>query len=94
MIKKSITIFATLILGLMITSCEKIESQDYQTETIDFSANMEDIPLQYGKLVSATSAGQHVNMLWFEKADKTIVGVRVNTSRGTASEAVITFERK
>ena len=52
-----------LILGLMIASCEKIEPQVFPDEAIDFSSSMDDIPLQYGRLVSATSFGQRGNIL-------------------------------
>ena len=94
MIKKIITIFATLMLGLMIASCEKIEQQVIPGEAIDFTASMDNIPLQYGRLVSATSGQMHVSILWFEQADQTIVGVRINVSRGVISEEVIRVERK
>ena len=94
MIKKAITMFATLMLGLMIASCEKIEQQVIQGESVDFSASMDNIPLQYGRLVSATSLDQHTNILWFEQADQTIVGVRINVSRGKISEEVIRVPRR
>ena len=94
MIKKTIKLLPVLFLGLLIASCEKIEPQVIQGESIDFSATMDGIPLQYGRLVSATSAVPYVNTLWFEQADQTIVGVRVNVSRGTISEEVIRIERK
>ncbi len=88
MIKKTITIFATLMLGLMIASCEKIERQQVITTSMD------NIPLQYGRLLSATSLDQHRHILWFEQADQTIVGVRINVSRSRISEEVIRVERK
>jgi len=94
MIKKTIKILPILFLGLLITSCEKIESQVIPGEAIDFSATMESIPLQYGRLVSTTSVSPYVNVLWFEQADQTIVGVRINPARGTISEEVIRIERK
>jgi len=94
MIKKAITMFPALMLGLMIASCEKIEPQFIAGEPIDFSSTMDDIPLQYGRLVSATSAGPHRNILWFGQADQTIVGVAINVSRRTISEEVIRIERK
>ena len=94
MIKKAITMFATLMLGLMIASCEKVERQVSPGEALDYAATMDNIPLQYGRLVSATSGVGFSNTLWFEQADQTIVGVRVNISRGTISEEVLRFERK
>ncbi len=94
MIKKTITLFPALILGLMIASCEKIEPWVVPGEPIDFALTMDDIPLQYGRLVSATSLTPVINILWFEQADQTIVAVRVNVSRGTVSKEVIRIERK
>ncbi len=94
MIKKVIKMFPAIMLGLLIASCEKIEPQVTPDESIDFSARMDGIPLQYGKLVSATSAVPYVDTLWFEQADQTIIGVRVNVSRGTVSKEVIRIERK
>ena len=95
MIKKTIILFPALMLGLMIASCEKIEPQVIQGESIDFTATTDDIPLQYGRFVSSTWAvGPYRNILWFEQADQTIVGVRINVSRGTISKEVIKIERK
>ena len=94
MIKKTITLFLALMLGLMIASCEKIETKVIPGESIDFTYAMDDIPAQYGRLVSATSVSPVANILWFEQADQTIVAVRVNVSRGTVSKEVIRIERK
>jgi hypothetical protein len=93
MIKKAISIFATLMLGLMIASCEKIERNVISDDVRDFTASMDKIPLQYGRLVSATSGEEFTNILWFEQADQTIVGVKINVARGTMSEKVIRVER-
>ncbi len=82
------------MLGLMIASCEKIEPQVISGEPIDFTLTMDDIPLQYGRLVSATSVTPVINILWFEQADQTIVAVRINVGRGTISKEVIRIERK
>ena len=95
MIKKTIILFPALMLGLMIASCEKIQPQFVPVgEPIDFSSTMDDIPLQYGRLVSVTPTVPHVNILWFEQADQTIVAVRINVSRGTIFKEVIRIERK
>ena len=92
--KKAITIFPVLIFGLMIASCEKIETQVISVEPDVFSLSMDDIPLQYGRLVSASPVGQYISILWFEQADQTIVGVRINVSRNIISNDVIRIERK
>ena len=94
MIKKAITMLPVLMLGLMIASCEKIEQQVIPGESIDFTASIDNIPLQYGRLVSATPGENFSSILWFEQADQTIVGVRINTSRGTVSKEVLRIERK
>ena len=94
MIKKTIKMLPVLFLGLLIASCEKIEPQVISGESIDFSVSTDSIPLQYGRLVSATSAEPYINVLWFEQADQTIVGVRINVSRGTISKEVVRIERE
>ena len=94
MINKTTLVFPALILGLLITSCEKIEQQVIPGESIDFTAKTDGIPLRYGRLVSATPRGPHVTVLWFEQTDQTIVGVLVNVSKGTVSKETITIERK
>ncbi len=94
MIKKAITMLPVLMLGLMIASCEKIEPPVIPGEPIDFTLAMDNIPAQYGRLVSATSLTPVINILWFEQADQTIVAVRINVSRGTISKEVIRIERK
>ncbi len=94
MIKKAIRIFPALMLGLLIASCEKIETPVGTGEDIDFTVKMDDIPLQYGRLVTATSNGLFVSTLWFEQSDQTIVGVRIDVSHGTISREVIRIERK
>ena len=94
MIKKVITMLATLMLGLMIASCEKIESQDFPGVGTDYKPRMDNISLQYGRLVSATSYGKFNNILWFEQEDQTIVGVMVKISHRTISQEVIRIERE
>ena len=94
MIKNAIKLFPVLMLGLLIVSCEKVERSEILGESIDFSDTMDSIPLQYGRLVSATSVGQHTNVLWFEQADQTIVGVTINRSRGAVAKEVIRIERR
>lgn len=94
MIKITAKLMSILMLGLLITSCEKIETTTIPGDTVDFSAKMDGIPLDYGRLVSVTSAAPFIQTLWFEQADQTIVGVRVNVSRSTISKEVIQIERK
>lgn len=94
MINKTIKMFFTLTLALLIASCEKIESPVVLGEQIDFTFTEDQIPLQYGRLVNVTPVGTHFNFLWFEQADQTIIGVKVNWTTGTVSEQIIRIERK
>ena len=94
MIKKAITMFPMLMLGLMLASCEKIEMREFPGDPIDFSNTTDHIPLQYGRLVSSTQITPNANILWFEQTDQTLVGVRVNVSRNIVSAEVIRIERK
>lgn len=83
-------LLATLSLASMLSSCERIQ----QRAPTDFGPEMDNIPLEYGRLVSTVSVSDFVSILWFEQADQSLVGVRVNTARGSISEAVIRIERK
>ena len=94
MIKKTRRLIPALMFGVLIASCERIEQQNLAGEPIDFGATSESISLEYGRFVSAVPVTQHLNILWFEQADKTIIGVRINTSRGTISKDVVRIERE
>ena len=94
MIKKTQILLPVMALGLMTSACQKIETQDMAGQPLDFGATMDNIPLDYGRLVSAVPVTQHVDVLWFERDDGTIVGVRVNVSRGTISKEAIRIERR
>jgi len=63
------------VLGMVfgLAACEKLP------ESV-VSANIEAIPASYGELVGVTPHGArpYVTVLWFEKPDKTIVGMGVN----------------
>ncbi len=54
------------------------------------------IPLEYGELVAVTPSPSHQYhaVLWFEQPDKTIVGVRVNVSRGVVWPSALTIPRR
>jgi hypothetical protein len=60
-----------MVLGL--AACEKLPESVVPT-------SIEAIPAGYGELVGVTPHGAHpyITVLWFEKPDKTIVGMRVD----------------
>ena len=83
--QRLLTLFGTA-LALMVISCERLEEPIRAT-------GAEDIPLAHGRFVSATAHDRYVATLWFEREDKTLVGVRVNTAQGTIGEAQISIPR-
>jgi hypothetical protein len=60
-------------MALGLAACEKLP------EKLEI-ATMEAIPADYGELVGVSPHGAHsyITVLWFEKPDKTIVGMRVD----------------
>jgi hypothetical protein len=53
------------------------------------------VPAAYGQLVSVTpSTTPYVAIMWFRKADETIVAVGVNYSRGALAQSVVEIPRK
>jgi hypothetical protein len=94
MYKKQLLSFFGMALALMVMSCERLDEPLPTTGTfIDYGTEAEEIPLAHGRFVSATTFGQNGAMLWFERPDQTVIGVRVSTSRGTVSEMVINIPR-
>ena len=83
--QRLLTLFGTA-LALMVISCERLE------EPIP-AAGVEEIPLAHGRFVSATGHGEYKATLWFEREDKTLVGVRVNAATGAIGEAQISIPR-
>ncbi len=80
-----------LVLALGLAACEKLPDSAGRPETIPA------IPADYGELVGVTPHGAHpyVTVLWFQKPDKTIVGMRVNLAHGSIiREPVVTIPRK
>ena len=94
---KYLTLLAfMLVLLLCLTiSCERIPAPDKafnlgETELI----NLESIPLEYGKLVSVTSARPGIAHLWFEDGKHTIRMVHVNYGKGVVPKNVWVINRK
>jgi hypothetical protein len=61
-----------------------------KTETI---SSTDAIPLDYGNLIAVTTSPPHAQ-LWFEKADKTIVLVRLNYVSGGINNSVTIIPRR
>jgi hypothetical protein len=94
MYKKQVLLFFGITLALMVTACERLEAPAPPAgEPIDYSNVTDEIPLAHGRFVSATTLGPNGVTLWFERPDQTVIGVRVNTSRGSIRETVITIPR-
>ena len=80
-----------LVLGL--AACQKLDEPRYEPlveETIQA------IPSSFGEFVAATPHGRYpyITMLWFERPDKTIVGMGVNLAHDMIiREPVVTVRR-
>ncbi len=63
-------------MALGLAACEKLPESVAPT-------NIKAIPAGYGELVGVTPHGArpYITVLWFEKPDKTIVGMGVNLAR-------------
>ncbi len=94
MFRNATFLLATLSLGLMLSACERIQERDLVGEQIDFGPKIDNVPLEYGRLVSTAPLTPYTAVLWFEQADQSLIGVRVNVARGTISEAVVKIERR
>lgn len=81
-----------------IVACQKIEAPPSQTgggTPLDFTAVTDAIPLDQGRFVSVTQLdNSQVAVLWFERPDQTITGVRVNVSTGVIWNTTITVPRR
>ncbi len=92
-------LLSTLALILGATSCQQLPAPRstapgaLQTEDIAYD---DAIPLDYGTLVGVTSIpeGPYTAGLWFEKADKTIVFVKVNFSLGKVDNRALILPRR
>lgn len=96
MLKKTLVPVCLLAISLGAISCKKIESGKRPAGPLLFekARSSDVIPLDYGELVSITPEGEFGATLWFQKADKTIVVVRVNVVQGIIGERVLTIPRK
>ena len=89
----------TLCMGL--TSCQKLgpdaealqAARELKKETLK---SLDAIPVEYGNLVGVTTNSQNPqwSQVWFEKPDKTIVVVSVNTIDGFLWKEALSISRR
>ena len=87
---RALITLCTLGLVLGLAACQKLPEPGAK------AASIQAIPLGYGELVGVTPHGAHpyVTVLWFEKPDKTIVGMQANLSKKwIAREPILTVPR-
>ncbi len=94
--KTMVVMLLVLALSLGAIACQKLNtgrSASFPTKALPPKV-VEPIPLEYGELVAVTANPEDSQwiVLWFQKPDKTIVVVDVNTRRGIV-QARATFPR-
>ncbi len=89
MCKKMLLSFFGMALILMVISCERLdEPAARQCGQIDCHPLADGISSEHGRLVSVTTNNRFEVTLWFERPDRTVVGVRVNLSLGVIVDEV------
>jgi hypothetical protein len=87
-----------LPLCLGVVSCRKVGTSAGITGQLkqEKLKALDAIPVDYGNLVQVTSnsAAPDWAQLWFEKADRTIVVVKVNFETGEMAEDVLAIPRR
>ena len=96
--KRIVSPLVLAALSIGIASCQKLESPKPRGGGLpfEFSQMRDAIPAEYGSVVSVTTLATdpYVATLWFAKPDKSIVGVRVNTSTGEILARVLVVPRR
>ena len=92
-LQKLLILVSVLALIGLSTSCQKLEPPGGPRLSIESPSSADAIPAEYGELIAAVphEDGRWVSF-WFEKTDKTIVGVWVQTNSGKVGK-VITIPR-
>ncbi len=96
--KRILCLVLTIVVGA-IAGCQKIEAPMGPPggAPLDFSGATKSIPLEHGRLIGVTqlaNPNRPLAVLWFERPDQTITGVRVNVSTGVIFSTVIVLPRK
>lgn len=97
--KRIVLLLALVALSVVAASCRPLPAKvsfargELQTEEVAFT---DAIPLDYGTLVGVVSLqdNAYTTGLWFQKADKTIVLVKVNVSLGKIEKNVLLLPRR
>ena len=99
-IKSKLPLIGTLCLCLTLFACEKIDRTEFPQappdvgqSLIDYSWVQGGIPKDYGRFVNATLNDRNLATLWFERADGSIVGIRVDLLGGYVAAEPIIIER-
>jgi hypothetical protein len=88
--RRAWTTVCVLVVALGLAACEKLPEGGRDVEYIQA------IPAGYGEVVGVTPHGAHpyIAVLWFEKPDKTIVGMRIDLAHDRIiREPVVTIPR-
>ncbi len=80
-------------IAMLLMSCERRDRPTPSPEQTRFREMADGIPLEYGRLLTATHKDRFSATLWFEQPDKTIIGVRVEIGRGLIAESVVRIPR-
>ena len=74
---------------LIAAGCQKVRESELSTP-------MDGVPAEYGELVGVTPHGArpYVTLLWFQKPDRTIVAVPVNTALDRIEKPTLTVPRR
>lgn len=87
MCKKMLLSFLGIALILMVISCERLD-EPVARQCFDCQPLADGIASEHGRFVSATTNNRFEVTLWFERPDRTVVGVRVNLSLGVIVDEV------
>ena len=94
MASRVLTLFSILALSIASLACQKIDeralAQQGALGTVGLTAD-DSIPAEFGDLVGVVPGiGRGVVVLWFQRADKTIVAVPVlRLTKGLHPEALV-----
>ncbi len=97
--KSTVALLSVVVLTLVATACEQLPPPtlttkgSLQTEIVSYT---DAIPLEYGTLVGVTPLPDYpyTTGLWFEKADKTIILVKVNVALGKIEKQALLLPRR
>ena len=97
--RKPIVTLCILTVCLSAISCSKLQPASVpQSGPLTFEATKlsNAIPDEYGALIGVTqnAADPKWTTLWFQKSDKTIAAIFVNTNEGRIHEKSLTIPRK